>query len=122
MQGLFVASFVTSLGGGTVAFFACGDEVWGGDAHFGFTGRQRQTGKFVSVKLNVRRHTPGRQSVFGDLPGYELSLTGPLPGLRLAGTSPQAPGVSITVMLEPAPVGNDHAAWRDLAEKVLAPA
>jgi hypothetical protein len=119
MQGLFLASFVTSLGGGTVAFFACDGEVWGGDAHFCFSGRLRQTGKFISAALKVRQHTPGRRSVFGDLTVYDLQLTGPLPGLRLAGTSPQALGVSITVMLEPAPAGSDTAAWRMLADRFL---
>ncbi len=119
MQGLFVASFVTSLGDGKVALFACQGEVMGGDAHFCFSGSLRQTGKFMSVTLKVRQHTPGRESVFGKLTDYDLNLSGPLPGFRLAGTSPQAPGVSITVMLDRAPPADDPPGWRRLAETLL---
>lgn len=119
MQGLFVASFVTSLGGGSVALFACDGEVFGGDAHFCFSGKLRKTGKFIAARIRVRRHTEGRSSVFGDLTDYELNLTGPLPGTRLAGTSPEAPGVSITMILERAPLGDDRKAWRRFLDGFL---
>lgn len=119
MQGLFVASFVTSLGAGKVALFSCENEVMGGDAHFCFSGTLTQAGKFVAVNLKVRQHTPGRPSVFGDLTDYDLNLSGPLPGHRLAGTSPQAPGVSITMLLERAPSSGDRKGWRRLADALL---
>ncbi|MCC6920353.1 MAG: hypothetical protein IT548_14225 [Alphaproteobacteria bacterium] len=113
-----MASFVTSLGSGHALLLASGTAVMGGDAHFFFTGTLRQTGKFLSIALKIRRHTAGRPSVL-NLDEYDLNLTGPAASLRFAGTSPQMPGVSSTVILERAPVGGDHAGWREMLERCL---
>ncbi len=118
MQGLYVASFVTSVGSGYALLIADGTEVMGGDAHFYFTGSVRQTGRFLSMALRIRRHTPGQLSVF-NLTEYDLNLTGPASSLRFAGTSPQMPDLLSTIVLERAPVGTDGAAWRAILERCL---
>ncbi len=68
-----------------------------------YNGSYAEKGDTIEVQLDVQTHTPtpGMVSIFG-LDQLQLSLSGKISGNSgtLSGTSPNAPGVPLSVSLE----------------------
>jgi hypothetical protein len=77
LEALWSVQFITSdatVGGGVVVFET--QRVFGGDSSFFYLGDYTLDRHQIEVRVKVRRHTPGPQSVFGPLDEFELMLSG----------------------------------------------
>lgn len=103
-DGFYRVLFGTPIGEGAgVAYFADG-KVHGGDSMMAYVGTYEVSGDDVSATVNVLTHTPqaGMASVLG-AGTATLSLSGTANGgtAELSGTAPEAPGVVLTLRLDP---------------------
>src|SRR5690606_2703805 len=96
--------FGTPIGEGAgVAHFAQG-KVHGGDSMMAYVGTYQSDGERVSATVRVFTHSrqPDMQSVLG-ADSATLALSGVVDGeiATLSGTAPEAPGVTLSLRLEP---------------------
>lgn len=102
-DGLWIARFATPAGGGAGVVALQDGRVRGGDSMMTYVGKYAVSGDMIEVQLDVQTHTPtpGMVSVFG-LDQLQLSLSGKITGNSgtLSGTSPNAPGIPLSVSLE----------------------
>jgi len=54
--------------------------LMGGDSGFIYSGVFREDGARIVGRLNVRQHTPGHRSIFGEVSTFDLELQGQFDG------------------------------------------
>lgn len=103
-NGTWVARFATPLGNGAGVVVLTDGKLRGGDSMMTYIGSYNETGDKLNVDMRSVAHTavPGTASVFG-VNQADISLSGTVSdamNANLTGTSPQAPGVTLTVTLQ----------------------
>lgn len=102
LNGLYGVKFGTPLGSGTGVLYAVNGMVYGGDSGFAYVGSYTAQGDDLTASLRLIRHaeTLGTMSVFG-VAGGKIDIQGKVTpdGGTFRGTSPQAPGVTLSVTL-----------------------
>ncbi len=102
INGLYVATFSSSLGGGAGVIFLEDAHLRGGDSSMFFLGMYHSDGDVVRMSITADTHTrqPGAVLLFGQ-ERATLQLTGRFAGTEatLQGTSAAAPRVTFTATL-----------------------
>lgn len=102
LNGLYGVKFGTPLGSGTGVLYAVNGMVYGGDSGFAYHGTYTAQGTDLTASLRLTRHaeTMGVFSVFGSTGGtIDIRGTVTPDGGTFRGTSPQAPGITLSVTL-----------------------
>jgi len=99
IDGLWTLEFSTPrlFGAGVVV---CEDgRVLGGDAGYYYTGDYQMDGDKIGAKIDVVRFEPNSISVFGNMPRFQLILTGSVTEneLRAEGHTDQQPDACIQI-------------------------
>lgn len=101
-NGLYKAQFQTPLGDGVGLIVAQDGVIRGGDIRLYYTGTYVANGNQITGKIATNLHTatPGTASIFGN-DRVNIALKGTFSGntVNLTGTSPEAPGVAMQVVL-----------------------
>lgn len=102
-EGLYRVTFGTPLGGGTGVAHLAGGRLNGGDSMMAYVGTYDDSTDNFTAEIHVFQHSqvPGMASALGTNDA-QLSVTGTVNGntIQGSGSSPQAPGVQLTVHLE----------------------
>lgn len=103
VEAMWSVQFITNeVTGGFGIVVLETERVMGGDSSYLYTGRYRMEHGTLHGKIRVRKYAPGNQSVFGDIPEFNLTLQG-TPAQRsweLVGVMDEAPDKRITIRLE----------------------
>lgn len=101
LDGLYAMKFRTPLGTGAGVVVKHGDKLFGGDSGFAWVGEIADDAGTLTATAKVTRHDAGMASLFGALNDFRLNLSGSLnrTSAQLQGTSPEAPGVALTLNL-----------------------
>lgn len=103
-DGLYRVTFATPLGQGTGVAHLQDGKLHGGDSMMAYVGKHKEDGGEVEATVRVFQHSnvEGMTSVLGAT-AATLTLSGEMQGqsAHLTGTAPQAPGVTLTVRLDP---------------------
>jgi len=104
--GLYLTRFRTPLDDAGGVIYIDGDRVYGGDTGMYYVGEIVNERGEIRVRLRVRQHDPGRQSVFGDHSDFALTLTGRQKGAEylFEGRADKAPSLRFEATLRPAPL------------------
>lgn len=104
--GLYLTRFRTPLDDAGGVIYIDGGRVYGGDTGMYYVGEIVSEGEEIRVRLRVRQHDPGRQSVFGDHSDFALTLTGRKKGAEYVfeGRADKAPSLRFEASLRPAPI------------------
>jgi hypothetical protein len=99
-EGLFKVEFSVASGRGAGVVVLLGGKVRGGDTSMYYVGSYALKEDNFNALIDVRRHTPGLQSVFG-VDNVNLRLSGHIAGDAgvLQGDAVQAPGVMFRATL-----------------------
>ena len=99
-EGLYKADFRTPLGSGAGVVFLRGGKLWGGDSSMRYTGTYSVEGGSLTASVDVKRHSSGQLSVFGQ-DNVQISLKGKASDTEalVNGSAPQAPGVGFSASL-----------------------
>jgi hypothetical protein len=74
--GFYITSFRTPLDDASGVIVVDGDRVRGGDSGMYYVGEVTGSGTAIKVRLRVRQHDKSKQSVFGDVDDFTLTLNG----------------------------------------------
>lgn len=74
--GFYITRFRTALDDAAGVIVVDGDQVRGGDSAMYYVGEITGSSDVIKVRLRVRQHDTSRQSVFGDVDDFTLTLTG----------------------------------------------
>lgn len=103
-DGFYKVLFQTPLGQGTGVAYLADGKLHGGDSMVAYVGKYEVGGDKVSASVRVFNHSsvPGMTNVLGTA-AATLSLSGTADGrgASLSGNAPQAPGVTLSLRLEP---------------------
>ncbi|MFP4518969.1 MAG: GrlR family regulatory protein [Oceanicaulis sp.] len=75
-SGLYISRFRTPLDNACGVIVVDGDLVLGGDSAMYYTGEISGDDHAIKVRIRVRQHDHSRQSVFGEVEDFILTLTG----------------------------------------------
>ncbi len=100
-DGLYSVKFATPLGAGSGVVVKIGERLYGGDTAFAWDGNLTSANDALTGQLNVQKHDPSMPSVFGPLSNFTLDFSGSGDDANatLKATSPNAPGVTMTVAM-----------------------
>ncbi len=100
-DGIYSVHFQTPADDGDGVVVITGERLRGGDASFAYFGTVTQTGNGFSAKLETKRHSAGRPSIFKKEPVH-IHLVGKSDGKNAVctGTSPEAPGLIFKAVLK----------------------
>jgi hypothetical protein len=99
-EGLYKVEFSAGAGRGAGVVVLLGGRVRGGDTSMYYIGSYTLKEDNFNATIDVRRHTPGMQSVFG-VDNVNLRLSGRIAGDNgvMQGDAAQAPGVMFRATL-----------------------
>ena len=99
-NGLYSVNFRTPIGNGSGVVVLNDGRIEGGDAAIYYKGTYTHENGNFTANVQTGRHSPGAHSVFGR-DAVEIDISGKNQGntATLAGTSPQAPGISFQAAL-----------------------
>jgi hypothetical protein len=101
-NGLYKVVFHTQRGSGAGVVVLHDGRLLGGDSMVAYVGSYQQSGDMFTASVDASTHTniPGMANVFGT-PNPKIQLSGKVAGdsATMAGTSPNAPGVSFQAIL-----------------------
>lgn len=102
-NGLYGVSFETPRGRGTGVAYLHDGKLHGGDSMMAYAGKFSEEGGRVKASVRAFMHAsvPNMESILGpDAVDIVFSGTADQNGARLTGTSPQAPGVEMSLTLK----------------------
>jgi hypothetical protein len=99
--GLYVTKFRTPLDDASGVIVVDGDRVRGGDSAMHYVGEITGVADAIKVRLRVRQHDGSKQSVFGDVDDFTLTLTGRRKGeqYEFEGRADRAPSLRFHAIL-----------------------
>ncbi|MGX6646654.1 GrlR family regulatory protein [Maricaulaceae bacterium MS644] len=103
--GLYITEFRTPLDDASGVIVVDGDRVRGGDSAMHYVGEITGRSDALKVRLRVRKHDMSKESVFGEVDDFTLTLTGRRKGEHYVfeGRADRAPSLGFQAVLTRVP-------------------
>ena len=99
LPGVYIVSFSAGSRTGQGLAVLNGQKINGGDASYLYRGQYTETNGKAQATLEIKSHTAGANSVFGNYPVLHLTLTGasnPM-GFTMTGATKEVANMTITI-------------------------